>query len=325
MSVRRRVFIIGYVLALFAAGFVLIFVTANAKLDRLTAEVRNPDLSLDRRLGALHGLATQQDAQALEVILWCLRGSDPFLKMRASLYAGERREYKAIPLLIQNLKDQTMLLHDRSGSMLPQVQICAYQALKRITGKDFGAVEGSPAEIAATCRKWEAWWALNAERYGMKVEEGLPDFNTAVLDPALPGPKRFNLLIEAERREYPGVPDIVVELIDREPAASRLLHRAIQLAARHKLRAAIPGLIRLLNDETLLPYSSSQPIELPLPAMWANEALVRITGQDFGTIYRHMSAEERKALVDQWQAYIRSKPETAPKAGRTAGEQSPQS
>lgn len=306
MNERRKRIILAvvYLTVLLTVGLVMIFVTSSSKIDTLLEIVYNSEYSIDTRLNAMQSLVVYDDPAVTEMLINSLDNEDPYIKMRAAMYAGERREYTAIPLLIQNLKDNTMLLHPRSGSMLPQVKIYSYQALKKITRKDFGPIEGSPIEVAETVRRWEYWWYHNAEVYGMQVEDIEPDYHALVLNVSIPLSNRMRLLLEAERKKFAGLADIIVRLLEIEPSDSLLLKRAILVAGREKIEAAIPGLIKLLNDKTLLPASPELRLDVPLMAILANESLVQITGQDFGTIYRHMPEKDKTALIQNWKQYL---------------------
>ena len=297
---RKHISILCYVLLLFFVGLGLIFVTSRAKLNTQVKILANKSNPIEKRLNALSKIAKYNEDQVTDAVIACLTDDDVHMRRRGAFFAGQRKDFRAIPMLIQNLSDNSMIRHRQSGTMLPMVKIQSYEALKKITGKDFGPVEGTPVEIADTVRKWETWWHHNAVHFGMSVKDVAPDYESAILASSFPPSRRLALLQTAEARVYPGLPDIIVGLLQHEPDDSPLKARAVALAVQRDLKIAVPHLLAMLRSDTRLRLSREESAMLPLPAMRANEALVVITGHDYGPVNTGVTPGEREQLVKQW-------------------------
>ncbi|MFC1582843.1 hypothetical protein ACFL4W_04825 [Planctomycetota bacterium] len=305
---RRNIVILGYIIALAVVGFILIFVTSRSKLQHLREIILSPDSSLDMRLGALEQIAVYEEDEVTDILITCLQAPEPYMKFNAAFFAGQRREYRTIPYLIQNLSDNTRVADPGTGTELQIVKMKSYQALKQITGKDLGPVESpNPVEVARTIRAWEAWWYTNAKIYG--IDPGLvePDYETTVLNQGMPEQRRWELLLRAEDKKFPGLPDVISGLIANERGISNLRRQAVVMAVQHSFEITIPALVGMLKDKAPFPLGQNSTEMLPLAAVWANEALVQLTGEDFGAIYNGMSDDERLQIVAQWEEFLKEK------------------
>jgi hypothetical protein len=83
-------------------------------------------------------------------------------------------------------------------------------------------------------------------------------------------------------------PPIKPVLTDPDPSVKI---PAIKLAVQQKDRAAIPNLIQSLESDD------------PAIRFYANDALIKLTGQDFGFLY-YADDPLRRAAVQRWQAWL---------------------
>jgi hypothetical protein len=307
-SRKIKLYIGLYVILLISAGCILIFLIGGSKLAAELEIFNNKENSIDQRLRALYAIAQYDEKAATEKIVEALKENNPYIKIEASKLAKARREFEAIPVLIQNLSDNTFILHQASGTSLPMVKIASYDALKSITGRDFGAIESpNPIEVAETIRRWEEWWIANAERLGMETADIEPDYETLILNKEIHPNTRIKYLLKAFRKNYPGLQDVIIGLLEKEKPWSPLLALTIVIASQTKMKQAVPGLITILKDNTYFMPEGGYNKSLPYASLWANEALVQITGKPYGPVYSGMSPEFKKELIRQWEEYWKSK------------------
>ncbi len=304
---KRNILIIVYVLGLFVFGFILIFITSQSKLKNQVDIFNNLDNDTETRWNALSKIAHYDEELVTDTILKALNDGDPYIRMEAAKWAEKRREYKAIPLLIRNLRDNTPILHPKAGRNLELVKITSYKALMSITGKDFGVIEAEPAEVAETIRKWELWWYKNADVYGIEVDAVKPDYETTILSPRIDNSRRLALLFAAEKDGYPGLVDIVIQLL-KQKDYSLLKRRAIILAGMYKMNQAVPALVQVVYDRTML--ESNAGVRIPLVAHWANESLVQITDEAHGPIFRGITEEQQTGVAREWEMYMENRKQT---------------
>jgi hypothetical protein len=302
---RKIYIIIGiYVFLLFIAGFILIFAVSGSKLQRHIEIFENKEVPLQDRITSLYRIAQHDEDAAVEIIIKALKGNSPALKIEASKLAKARRDFEAIPILIRNLNDNTLIQHGPSGTTLPMVKIASYDALKSITGKDFGVIESpDPIEIAQTIKRWESWWLMNAARFNMKPEDMERDYETLILNQTIPEPTRRRFLETAFRKRRPELGDIVIGLLRKENYKSDIFRDALILVSQLDLHEAIPCLITILNDDTYTWYNRDFAVSLPFPSIWANEALVQLTGKTYGPLYSGMDPKDKQRVIEQWKEY----------------------
>ncbi len=116
-----------------------------------------------------------------------------------------------------------------------------------------------------------------------------PEVRTLLEQLADPDPLNRNLALEKlGRYDDPRLAEAVLPLLDDDYEMNRFY--AAEDLKRWKAREAVPGLIERLADD----YSFVRKA--------ANEALVAITGQDFG--FEHKAPEaDRRAAQERWQAW----------------------
>ncbi len=76
-----------------------------------------------------------------------LQNEDPAVRIEAIIQAGDRKDTKAVPLLVDRLSDTQ-----------PDVRLFAIMALRKITGMDFGWRAYDPADKRnLAIRRWQQW------------------------------------------------------------------------------------------------------------------------------------------------------------------------
>ena len=298
---KRKIYFLAilYVLILLCTGLVILNVTSHSKLDTQISIFSNEKNPIESRLAALWQAALYTDERVTRILIKALQDPNPFIKIEAGKLVRERREYKAVPYLIQNLSDNSKIAHGPSGTSLPMVKIISYGALKRITGKDMGPVESTnPVEVAETVRRWELWWHVNAERFGMKVSEIEPDYETVITGSAFPKKKRLELFMKAVLKGYPGLPDIIAVLLQKEEPDSYFVSISLSLVSQLKIKGTVPLVVVLLEKELSLAKEKG----VSLTAARINEVLVQITGRDYGPLYKDIPVEKREKILSQWKS-----------------------
>jgi len=290
-----------YGTVLLVGGVFLIQAASRAKLRKEIAVFESRESPLEARLLALVKAAQYDEEIVTRTILKALEDPNPYVRIEAARLAGARREYRAVPYLIRNLSDNTMIRHAPSGTSLPLVKIASYTALKRITGRDLGPVESpDPLEVAETIRRWEQWWRANAERFGMKVSDVEPDYETVVLNPALPARERMKFFMQAVAKHYPGLPDVAAGVLKKESRGSPLLAAAVAVAVQLELKPVLPSVLFLLEREI---GRAAEGGLSPFGA-WLNEVLVQLTGKDAGPLRAGMGKEEAARVLDAWRDIV---------------------
>jgi hypothetical protein len=76
-----------------------------------------------------------------------IQSPDPCIRMKAVIYAGNSKDKRAIPLLVDRLEDED-----------EAVRVATIESLKQITGKDFGYRSFDPPYVRAKAvQQWRQW------------------------------------------------------------------------------------------------------------------------------------------------------------------------
>jgi len=90
-----------------------------------------------------------------------IQSPDPCIRVRASIYAGNLKDKRAIPLLVDRLDDED-----------EAVRMSANESLKQITGKDFGYRSyDSPGLRAVAVDQWRQWMSTSTQPVQTKNKE----------------------------------------------------------------------------------------------------------------------------------------------------------
>ncbi|MFA5863652.1 MAG: HEAT repeat domain-containing protein [Phycisphaerae bacterium] len=83
-----------------------------------------------------------------------IQSPDPCIRMKAVIYAGNSKDKRAIPLLVDRLEDED-----------EAVRVAAIESLKQITGQDFGYRCFDPPYVRAKAvQQWRQWMKEQATR-----------------------------------------------------------------------------------------------------------------------------------------------------------------
>jgi len=294
---RKYILAILYIASLLCIGFIILKTVSRSKLDTQIRIFSNEKNSLESRMAALWKIAQYTDMEVTDTLVRAVQDSNPYVRIEATKLVKRRREYRAIPHLIRNLNDNTQILHQPTGTSLPMVKIVSYNALKHITGNDFGPVESQdPVEVAETLHRWELWWNANAARFGMKPSEITPDYETLITHSALSEQQRIKYFRLALQKGYPGLPDIVITLLQKEKPDSGLMFLALCSASQYKMKETVPLIISLLEKELKVKQTTQAAARI-------NEVLVQMTGRNYGPFYRGIPAEEQNDILSRWKAF----------------------
>ncbi|MFN3699646.1 MAG: HEAT repeat domain-containing protein, partial [Dictyoglomus sp.] len=99
----------------------------------------------DVRGAAAKALGEIKDKRAVEPLISALKDEDWYVREAAAYALGEIGDSRAVEPLISALKDKDEIF-----------QFVAKEALKKITGMDFGI----------DYEKWNKWWQENKEKFG---------------------------------------------------------------------------------------------------------------------------------------------------------------
>jgi hypothetical protein len=76
-----------------------------------------------------------------------IQSPDPCIRMKAVIYAGNSKDKRAVPLLVDRLEDED-----------EAVRVATNESLKQITGKDFGYRSFDPPYVRAkSVEQWRQW------------------------------------------------------------------------------------------------------------------------------------------------------------------------
>ena len=80
-----------------------------------------------------------------------LQSEDPSVRAQSAVRAAETDDRQSLPLLVERLEDDS-----------PDVRMLAIEALRRMTGEDFGyRFYADESQRAASVRQWREWLKAN--------------------------------------------------------------------------------------------------------------------------------------------------------------------
>lgn len=122
--------------------------------NMLSAHVKDRDVEVRRRI--LNYLCWDFEDQALPFAMNALHDANPQIRKTAAQIMGALKSYESVTALITLLNDSDK-----------EAQEAANQALKKITGKDFGFDPcASHKHKEGAIEHWQKWWLDNQIKYG---------------------------------------------------------------------------------------------------------------------------------------------------------------
>jgi len=104
------------------------------------------------QIEAAKALVKIKDPRAVEPLIAALKDDDlPSVQMEAAKALGELKDPRAVEPLIAAVKPESWIWDARSETLDPLYDLRPVEALRKITGKDFGYDQA----------KWREWWEQN--------------------------------------------------------------------------------------------------------------------------------------------------------------------
>jgi hypothetical protein len=151
-----------------ALAFVLMILAASSRAGFAEQLAPRAEPLRQEQVGELFERINRREIIEFEVLCQALVGPQTTLRAHAATLLGDSGDARAIPFLIDALSDESMHVGARyvdPGDATTRHR--AKNALKTLTGQDFGFVWSAPkGEREAAIQRWTAWYRNHVERDG---------------------------------------------------------------------------------------------------------------------------------------------------------------
>jgi len=121
-------------------------------VEKLIAALKERNWGNRIGMEAAKALGEIKDPRAVEPLIAALKDDDlPSVQMEAAKALGELKDPRAVEPLIAAVKPESWIWDARSETLDPLYDLRPVEALRKITGKDFGYDQA----------KWREWWEQN--------------------------------------------------------------------------------------------------------------------------------------------------------------------